>query len=74
MVCRMISGHCLIPKHIARIGISGPDDLPEDVLELSSTCPVTILFTKIYETGIIPEWCRSTFVAIPKKQNAKKCE
>jgi len=71
----MISGHCLIPKHIARIGISGPDDLPEDVLELSSTCPVTILFNKIYETGIIPEeWCRSTFVAIPKKQNAKKCE
>jgi len=32
------------------------------------------VFNKIYETGIIDEWLRLTFVTIPKKQNAKKCE
>jgi len=55
----------------------GPHDLPADVLKLIEEQylgPGTILFNNIYETGIIPEeWLRSTFVAIPKKQNDKKC-
>lgn len=56
----------------------GPDNLPADVLKLieeQHLDAVTSLFNRIYETGIIPEeWLRSTFVTIPKKHNAKRCE
>jgi len=47
-----------------------PDDILADVLKLIEEQYLTNLFNKIYETGITPEeWLRSTFVAIPKKQN-----
>ncbi|XP_030765770.1 uncharacterized protein LOC115889834 [Sitophilus oryzae] len=57
----------------------GPDDLPADALKLieeQDLGAITSLFNKIYETGMmIPrEWLQSTFVTIPKKHNAKKCE
>jgi len=42
----------------------------------NSTCitRLTKLFNTIYDTGHIPnDWLQSTFVAIPKKPNAKKC-
>jgi len=35
---------------------------------------LTELFNTIYDTGHIPnDWVQSTFVAIPKNPNAKKC-
>lgn len=36
---------------------------------------LTHLFNNIYETGILPrDWLSSTFVAIPKKNKARRCE
>jgi hypothetical protein len=56
----------------------GPDKLPTELFKTltNSTCitRLTELFNTIYDTGHIPnDWLQSTFVAIPKKPNAKKC-
>ncbi|KAI5746880.1 hypothetical protein M8J77_008501 [Diaphorina citri] len=56
----------------------GPDELPGDVLKLieeEHLGTLTLLLNQIYKTGIIPrEWLKSTFITLPKKTNAKKCE
>lgn len=56
----------------------GPDEIPTELLKAlaNSNCitHLTELFNAIYNTGYIPkDWLLSTFVAIPKKANAKKC-
>ena len=36
---------------------------------------LTLLFNKVYETGILPkDWLTSTYIALPKKNKARKCE
>ncbi|KAI5752582.1 hypothetical protein M8J77_018365 [Diaphorina citri] len=56
----------------------GPDEIPADVLKLIDEKQIRIitdLFNLIYETGILPtEWLSSTFVTIPKKAHAKRCD
>uniref|UniRef100_A0A8D8UV16 Craniofacial development protein 2 n=2 Tax=Cacopsylla melanoneura TaxID=428564 RepID=A0A8D8UV16_9HEMI len=56
----------------------GPDEVPVDVLKLIEAQhldAITALFNRIYTTGNIPrEWLESTFVTLPKKPNAKKCD
>lgn len=56
---------------------SGPDEIPADIIKLIEEKHIGIivdLYNTIYNTGIIPkEWLVSTFVAIPKKPNAKEC-
>lgn len=55
----------------------GPDQIPVELLKLIESQNLSILtdlYNTIYETGIIPlEWLKSTFIVIPKKQNAKEC-
>lgn len=64
-------------KNMKRGKSPGPDELPIEVLQLLKEDHITILrdmFNNIYRTGIIPdEWLVSTFVAIPKKTNARHC-
>lgn len=55
-----------------------PDELPTELYKTltNSTCitRLTELFNTIYDIGHIPnDWLQSTFVVIPKKPNAKKC-
>uniref|UniRef100_A0A8D8XFQ8 Craniofacial development protein 2 n=1 Tax=Cacopsylla melanoneura TaxID=428564 RepID=A0A8D8XFQ8_9HEMI len=56
---------------------TGPDNIPAEVikiLENRGKRALLNLFNAIYNTGIIPEdWLKSTFVTIPKKQNARRC-
>uniref|UniRef100_A0A8D8SN59 Craniofacial development protein 2 n=1 Tax=Cacopsylla melanoneura TaxID=428564 RepID=A0A8D8SN59_9HEMI len=56
----------------------GPDNIPVEVIKLLESMgkeTLLILFNNIYNTGIIPEdWLKSTFVTLPKKQNAKSCK
>lgn len=57
---------------------AGPDELLGDVLKLiedKHLDKITHLFNQIYSSGTLPkDWLKSTFIAIPKKPNAKKCE
>uniref|UniRef100_A0A8D8SJ40 Craniofacial development protein 2 n=2 Tax=Cacopsylla melanoneura TaxID=428564 RepID=A0A8D8SJ40_9HEMI len=56
----------------------GPDELPGDILKLikkEHLGKITHLFNLVYQTGDIPaDWLKSTFITLPKKPNAKKCE
>lgn len=53
----------------------GHDNVYAEVLKQVNTKQLTYLFNKIYESGHIPtDWLKSTFVAIPKKNNPKQCE
>ena len=56
----------------------GTDEMPVELLKLlkENNIPIlTDLFNTIHKTGVIPrEWLISTFVAIPKINNAKKCK
>jgi len=55
----------------------GPDNIPVELLKLINDDNIKILeklFNNIYNTGIFPEdWLTSTFIALPKKANARKC-
>jgi len=55
----------------------GPDDTYSEPFHLVSEQNLDIivrLFNNIYDTGQIPEdWLRSTFVALPKSNNATVC-
>lgn len=56
---------------------SGPDEIPTEALKLITEENIGLvvkLFNSIYETGEIPsDWLSSTFIALPKKQQPKKC-
>jgi hypothetical protein len=56
----------------------GPDELPSEVIKLldeDSIQKLTKLFNEIYATGEIPnEWLLSTFITLPKKPTASKCD
>lgn len=56
----------------------GPDDLHAEFLKMLDEDGIkwlTKLFNYIYSTGDIPrDWLKSTFIPIPKKASAKKCE
>lgn len=55
----------------------GPDEIPTEVVKWfggKAVGVMTELFNLIYDTGVIPkDWLRSTFIALPKKPNAKEC-
>lgn len=55
----------------------GPDEIPVELLKMMNEDNIHLLirlFNKIYDTGEIPiDWLESTFIAIPKKQKARKC-
>lgn len=57
---------------------AGPDEIYVEVLKLieeEHLDALTDLFNVIYCSGQIPiDWLKSTFVTLPKKKNAKKCE
>uniref|UniRef100_A0A8D8WNS4 Craniofacial development protein 2 n=2 Tax=Cacopsylla melanoneura TaxID=428564 RepID=A0A8D8WNS4_9HEMI len=57
---------------------AGPDEMPGDVLQLieeKHLDKLAHLFNQVYTSGILPvDWLKSTFITLPKKQNAKKCE
>ena len=57
---------------------TGPDGIPAELLKVMgevSPKELTELFNVIYNSGYIPEeWLMSTFVPLPKKPSAKKCE
>lgn len=57
---------------------AGPDEIPSEVLKLLDERGITALhriFNIIYETGHYPrQWLSSTFIPLPKKTNAKRCE
>ena len=57
---------------------TGPDEIPGEIIKLlddGNIGRLTELFNKIYDTGEIPdEWLRSTFVVLPKKPIASKCD
>ena len=57
---------------------AGPDEVYADLLKLlndEGVDMITKLFNAIYRTGFIPpDWLKSTFIAIPKKTNARRCE
>lgn len=56
----------------------GPDKVHAELLKTLSGKEIdnlVLLFNKIYQTGKIPEdWLKSTFIPIPKKPNARRCE
>lgn len=56
----------------------GPDEIPAELIKLLDDKGVAVLrklFNRIYETGQYPlQWLSSTFIPLPKKNNAKKCE
>lgn len=56
----------------------GPDKIPSEILKLLDGRGITALhtvFNTIYETGHYPkQWLCSTFIPLPKKTNARKCE
>ncbi|CAG4958055.1 unnamed protein product [Colias eurytheme] len=55
----------------------GPDEVPIELIKEIEECNldyITNLFNAIYDSGTIPsDWLKSTFVAIPKVKNPKKC-
>lgn len=57
---------------------AGPDEVPSEILKLLDDRGITALhkvFNTIYETGHYPkQWLCSTFIPLPKKTNARKCE
>ncbi|KAI8436544.1 hypothetical protein MSG28_010075 [Choristoneura fumiferana] len=57
---------------------AGPDGIYVEILKLiedEHMDALTNLFNLIYDLEQIPiDWLRSTFVTLPKKKNAKKCE
>lgn len=58
--------------------VVGLDEIPSEIIKILEEETIQLMtawFNKIYETGTIPnDWLRSTFITIPKKTNAKKCE
>lgn len=56
----------------------GPDEISSEILKLLDERGITALhkmFNIIYETGHYPkQWLCSTFIPLPKKTNARKCE
>ena len=56
----------------------GPDGIPSEILKLLDEKGIAALhkiFNIVYDTGHYPEqWLCSTFVTLPKKSNARKCE
>ncbi|XP_045482912.1 uncharacterized protein LOC123686691 [Harmonia axyridis] len=56
----------------------GPDKIPSGILKLLDGRGITALhtvFNTIYETGhYSKQWLCSTFIPLPKKTNARKCE
>lgn len=57
---------------------AGPDNIQTEFLKLldeNGLKKITKLFNNIYKSGKIPqEWLVSEFIALPKKQGAKRCE
>ncbi|XP_076384113.1 uncharacterized protein LOC143261929 [Megalopta genalis] len=57
--------------------VSGPDQIPTELLKLLEEENITYLtafFNKIYNEGIIPDdWLESLFITIPKKSRPTKC-
>lgn len=57
---------------------AGPDNIYPDLLKLideDNLKTLTQLFNSIYKTGNIPkDWLKSTFIPIPKKSSAKRCD
>ncbi|CAG9795225.1 unnamed protein product [Diatraea saccharalis] len=55
----------------------GPDHIQCEILKLltyDDLDPLTRLFNRVYDTGILPEqWLESTFVTLPKKTPPKSC-
>ena len=56
----------------------GPDEIHGEILQLlnaESLSKLTKLFNEIYASGEIPhEWLKSTFITLPKKASASKCD
>lgn len=56
----------------------GPDEIPSELIKLLDDRGIAVLwrlFNKVYETGQYPDqWLSSTFIPLPKKNNARKCE
>lgn len=58
---------------------AGPDEVHGELLKTlhddDHLTVLTSLFNKIYRTGQLPQdWLQSTFIPLPKKPNAKRCE
>lgn len=57
---------------------TGPDNIPTELLQMIDEDHIDALvrfFNDVYTTGEIPEEClKSVFVALPKKQRAKRCD
>lgn len=57
---------------------TGPDHFSSEFLGLMNDSGIkwlTRIFNNVYNTGEIPQsWLKSTFVTLPKKSNAKKCD
>lgn len=57
---------------------TGPDEIPSEILKILDETSIEALqkiFNIIYETGQYPQqWLNSTFIPLPKKTNARKCE
>lgn len=57
---------------------TGPDNFYSEFLKLMDDNGIkwlTKIFNNIYNTGEVPQsWLKSTFVTLPKKPNAKKCD
>lgn len=53
------------------------DDVPSEIIKLIDDQNIDVLhkiFNKVYDTGFFPsDWLLSTFIALPKKVNAKSC-
>nr|ADF18552.1 endonuclease-reverse transcriptase [Bombyx mori] len=74
----MLRSEVLRALKAAKTGkLPGPDNIPIEILKLLEEDQLDVLtqfFNNIYETGNLPsDWLKSTFIKIPKKQNAKKC-
>lgn len=57
---------------------AGPDNFYSEFLKLMDEEQIkwlTTIFNNIYNSGKIPRnWLKSTFIALPKKSNARKCD
>lgn len=55
---------------------AGPDGIPSEILlDERGIAALHKIFNFIYDTGHYPEqWLCSTFIPLPKKSNARKCE
>ncbi|XP_013140606.1 PREDICTED: uncharacterized protein LOC106104958 [Papilio polytes] len=78
-------GYSIMPEEIIRAlskakrGKSpGPDNINIEVLKLIEEDNIEVLvnfMNSIYDSGELPhDWLKSTFVTLPKKANAKRCE